>query len=308
MGKLRRHAPVALALILASVSSSCGVFSGLFLRTKPLFRHGKPLTGKQTLLVATRDQLSEQIASLYNPINSFQANVNMTPSIGSVYTQIKEIPEMRALILFRKPFDIRIQAFVPLAGTQYLDMVSNAEEFRVLLNTKNLFLHGLNSAPAMSKNKVENLRPAAFLSSLLIMPAEAGVESPVLTDMTDEDNALYELHFIRKLPNGDVSIGREIWFDRLDLSIVRQMVFDDSGTIVSDTHYARWTAYNGVLFPSHIDIQRPKEGYGVSMDITSLQMNKAFTDKQFLLDKPDGATLQEIGAQPKPETTKQGTK
>jgi hypothetical protein len=44
------------------------------------------------------------------------------------------------------------------------------------------------------------------------------------------------------------------------------------------------------------------------MDITSLQMNKAFTDKQFLLDKPDGATLQEIGAQPKPETTKQGTK
>lgn len=296
MGKLRRNAPVALALILASVSSSCSGLSRLFLHPMTLRHNGKLRTGKQTLLVATRDQLSQQIAGIYNPINSFQATVNMTPAIGSVYKgKIDEVPEVRALILFRKPADIRIQAQIPVVGTQYLDMVSNSLEFRVMLNTKNLFLHGLNSAPATAKEKIQNLRPAAFLSSMMIMPAESGVEFPSLTDMTDEDNALYVLHFIRKLPNGDVPVGRDVWFDRLNLSIVRQIVYDEQGSIVSDTHYGNWLPYNGVLFPSHIQIERPQEEYGVTMEIKSMQMNKALTDKQFLLEKPEGATLQEIG-------------
>lgn len=220
----------------------------------------------------------------------------MTPSVGSVYKgQINEIADVRAIILFRKPADIRIQAQAPVVRTQVLDMVSNGAQFDVYLNSKNLFIHGLNSAPAASKNKIENLRPAAFLSSLLIQPAEPGVEFASLTDLTDEDNALYVLHFIRRLANGNLLIGREVWFDRLDLSIVRQMVYDEAGSIVSDTHYAKWTPYNGVLFPAHIDIQRPREEYGVVLDIETMQMNKALTDAQFLLPRPEGSTLQEIG-------------
>jgi len=307
MSKLRRHVPVALALILASVSSSCGVLSGLFLRPRTILRHGKPAAAK--LLEATRDQLSERIASLYNPINSFQASITMTPSVGSVYKgQINEIADVRALILFRKPSDIRIQAQAPVVRTQVMDMVSNGTEFGVFLNSKNLFIHGLNSAPATSKNKIENLRPAAFLSSLLIMPAEAGIETPVLMDLTDEDNALYVLMFMRKLPDGELRVGRTVWFDRLDLSIVRQMVYDEQGSIVSDTHYGSpWKAYNGVLFPSHIDIQRNHEEYGVVMDIESMQMNKALTDAQFLLPQPEGSTLQEIGG-PSPADLKRDVK
>ena len=276
MSKLRRHVPVALALILASVSSSCGAFSWLFLRPRTILRNKKPAVAGQALLVATRDQLSERIASLYNPINSFQATITMTPSVGSVYKgQINEIADVRAIILFRKPSDIRIQAQAPVVHTQVMDMVSNGVEFQVLLNTKNLFIHGLNSAPATSKNKLENLRPAAFLSSLLIQPAEQGAEIPVLMDLTDEDNALYVLEFMRKTPEGAFRVGRTVWFDRLDLSIVRQMVYDEQDAIVSDTHYTSpWKVYNGVLFPSHIDIQRNKEEYGVVMDIEQMQMNK----------------------------------
>jgi hypothetical protein len=221
----------------------------------------------------------------------------MTPSTGSVYKgQMNEFVDFRAIILFRKPTDIRIQALAPVARTQVLDMVSNATDFRMFLNSKNLFIEGSNAAAANSKNKLENLRPAAFLSSLLIEPAESGVETPVITDLTDEDNALYVLIFIRKMPNGDLHAGREVWFDRLDLSIVRQMVFDDQDQIVSDTHYAKWTLYNGVAFPAHIDIQRPKDEYGVVLDIVNLQMNKALTDTQFTLARPEGSTLQTIGA------------
>ena len=301
MRKLRRHVPVALALTLASLSSSCSVFEGLFIKgPRKILRGGKLATGKQTLLTATRDQLSERISSLYAPINSFQATVNMTPSTGSVYKgQINEIVDVRAIILFRKPSDIRIQAQTPVVRTPALDMVSNATDFRMFINSRNLFIEGSNSAPTNSKNKYENLRPAAFLSSMLIQPTDFGSEIPVLMDLTDEDNALYMLMFMRKMADGDLRVGRTVWFDRLDLSIVRQMVYDVEGSETSDTHYAKWTPYNGVLFPSHIDIQRPKDEYGIVLDVEAMQMNKALTDAQFVLTQPEGSTLQEIGAPPK---------
>jgi outer membrane lipoprotein-sorting protein len=175
-------------------------------------------------------------------------------------------------------------------------MVSNGTNFRLYLSSKNLFVEGENSAPATSKNRIENLRPAAFLSSMLIMPPEPNVEIPVMTDLTDEDNALYGLTLITKAENGSLRATRQIWFDRLDLTIVRQMVYDEQVAIVSDTRYAKWTVYGGVSFPAHIEIQRDIDGYGVVMDIQQMQMNKAIPDDRFVLARPEGSTLQEIGA------------
>ncbi len=246
----------------------------------------------------------DRIGKTYNAITSFQATITMTPSVGSVYKgQITEIAGVRAYILFRKPADIRIQAQAPVVRTPVFDMVSNGTEFRLLVSTKNLFVEGLNSAPATSKNKIENLRPAAFLSSMLIMPTEAGVETPIMTDLTDEDNELYALTFVRKLPDGDLRASRMIWFDRTDLSIIRQIVFDDHGAIISNTRYANWTSYPSgagpaVFFPAHIDIQRPIDQYGVVMDIEQMQMNKLLNDAQFVLTRPDGSQLQQIGGTP----------
>jgi outer membrane lipoprotein-sorting protein len=287
-----RHVPVALALILGLTSTSC-------LYTKRvILRNGKKVTASTapTLLSSSRDALSMRIANLYNAINSFQATVDMTPSVGSVYTSsITEIKDVRAHILFRKPAEIRILGQLPVVRTTAFDMVSNGNDFRVFLVSKNLFIEGSNSAPATSKNKLENLRPEAFLSSLLIHPADPE-ESTALEDATDEDNALYYLHFIKKSADGTLMIARNVWFDRLDLSIVRQKVLDNSGEIISDTRYSKWKPYMGVMFPSHVDINRPKDGYGVVLDIIDMQMNTPLTDDKFVLDRPEGAQVRTIGA------------
>ncbi len=292
-----RHAPVALALILASLSSSCSP-AALFSRTRSIARHGKTALATQKLLVATRDQLNERISRMYNSINSFQATVDMTPSSGSVYLgKITEIADLRAFVLFRKPAEIRIQGQTPVIRTQAFDMVSNGTDFRFFLNSRNLFIEGANDAPAISKNKIENLRPNTFFSSMLIRPADDATESAALMDQTDEDNALYILLYVRKGAGGLLpAISRSVWFDRLDLSMVRQMVFDDDGNIVSDTRYSKWQPYNGVLFPAHIDINRPKDAYGVVMDVIDMKMNKTMTDDQFVLKRPDGAQMQVVGA------------
>jgi outer membrane lipoprotein-sorting protein len=292
MPNTRRHVPVALALFLGLTSTSC-------LYTKRvILRHGKKVSAgtAPVLLTSTRDELNTRIANIYNAIKSFQATVDMTPSIGSVYTSsITEIKDVRAHILFRKPAEIRILGQLPVVRSTAFDMVSNGADFKVFLNSKNLFIEGSNTAPAVSQNKLENLRPEAFLSSLLIRPAGPD-ETPVLEDQTDEDNALYILHYIKKAPDGPLMISRNVWFDRIDLSIVRQKVFNQAAETVSDTRYSKWQAYTGVMFPAHVDINRPKDGYGVVLDIVDMQMNAAVTDDKFVLNQPEGAQLRVIGA------------
>lgn len=293
MRRLRRDGPVALALILASLTSSCGIFNVLLFRKRPpVLRHGK---AGVALMTATQDELVARVNTIYGAINSFQATVEMTPSVGSVYgkTEIQEIPDVRAFILFRKPDDIRIQAQTPVVRTQAFDMASNGQTFHLFLNRSNVFYEGATNAPATSKNQFENLRPSVFLNSMLVRPPEND-EIPALTDLTDSENAFYVLQLIQKLDDGGLRVSRQIWFDRVDLTISRQMVFNEKGLIRSDTRYNRWQAYNGVQFASHIDISRPIDSFGAVLDITEMQMNQALSDDKFVLTQPEGSKLQVI--------------
>jgi outer membrane lipoprotein-sorting protein len=115
-------------------------------------------------------------------------------------------------------------------------------------------------------------------------------------DATDEDNALYILYFARVGPKGEfLGIARGVWFDRIDLSIVRQTVYDESGSLISDTRYSKWMSYGGVQFPAHIDINRDKDGYGVVLDIGEMQMNVNIPDIDFVLNQPEGYQLRTVG-------------
>ena len=78
------------------------------------------------------------------------------------------------------------------------------------------------------------------------------------------------------------------------MSQLQMKVYDESGTLVSDTRYSKWLDYNGVMFPSHIDINRPKDDYGVVLDITEMQMNVNLTDDKFVLSQPEGSQLKVI--------------
>ena len=288
MPDTHRHVPVALALILGLMSSSCLVSRRI------VNRHGKPVTAASApqLLKASRDQLNARIVDFYNSLMSFQATADLTPSVGSVYTgQITEIKDVRAYVLFRKPATIRIIGQYPVVRTTAFDMVSDGSRFKASLPDKSLFEIGDNDAPRTSKSKLENLRPQDFLSSMLIMPVDTAKEGTSLIDFIDEDNAFYVLNFVRQ---GEVM--RQVWFDRLDLTIVRQMVWNQpSGELVSDTRYSKWMQYGGVTFPAHIDINRPRDEYGVVLDVTDMKMNAPLADDKFVLNQPEGAQMREIG-------------
>ncbi len=281
--------------LLAIVLSTPGC---LWHRTKIVRGGGTAPKGVNVALMsATNDQLVQRLHKIYDSTLTFSATVDMTPATGSVYKgEITEYKDIRAYVLYRAPRDIRVIGLAPVVRTKVFDMVSSGQGFHILIPPKNRFVEGRNDTPAVSKNSIENLRPDAFLEAMLIRPPEPQ-ETPLLVDATDEQNAQYVMVLITKDPAGKLTVTRTIFFDRTNLSISRQRKYDASGTIVSDTKYQTWKNFRGgVPFPTFIDITRPKDGYGVTMNLVKLDMNTGISDEKFVLAKPEGVQMQVIGA------------
>jgi hypothetical protein len=49
-------------------------------------------------------------------------------------------------------------------------------------------------------------------------------------NLTDEDNAVYILHFVRQQPDGEILPSRSVWFSRINLHMARQLVYDPRAT------------------------------------------------------------------------------
>lgn len=292
--------PIAIALMLV-----LALAPGCVVRRRVISRQTAPGSPPRQLATASRDELIRRVRLNYEAVKSLTATADMTPALGSVYKgEITEYKDVRAYLLFRKPMSIRIIGLYPVVRSKAFDMVSDGTAFRIFIPSKNRFIEGRNDAPAASKNSLENLRPEAFLEALLIPPPSAD-EDAVLEDATDEDEALYILHLIRKTPAGNLMLSRNIWFDRLTLRIVRQKAFDSDGNIVSDTRYKDWKIVSGVSFPETIDINRPKDGYGVVMTMIKLEMNTPTPNEKFVLEQPEGSQLQLIGNTGSVETIKE---
>lgn len=250
------------------------------------------------LLSATKDELIERVHRIADPLESFTMKMEMSPSVGSLYVgEVKDYATLGGYILFRKPDGIRILGLDPVLGSTVFDMVSLAETFRIHIPSKNRFIEGRNDAPAASKKQFENLRPVAFLTSLMIQPPDAKADIALLEEDTNEREAVYILLIIRR-GTDEPWLVRTLHFDRRNLEIVRQKTFDSAGSVLSDTKYSSWKDYAGFSFPSEIDIKRPQDHYEVVLNVLSLKINSAdVTPEKFVLNQPPGTELQELSKQ-----------
>ncbi len=283
------------------VIASALILGGCFKTTRPLTYGSAPLPPHVApfLLTSTTEDLNSWIANIYNATHSFEATTDMTARSGSVYRSfaVTELTEsFTAYILFRKASDIRVLGKAPIYGTMF-DMTSTGSEFRMSLPTKHLFVTGSDSTPEEpSSNTLENLRPNTLLAAILIRPADLATERIHIEDDTYVNHSWYILHFTRKGPDDTDLPDRSVWFDRLNLRVIRQRIFDNDGLIVSDTKYDKWQPYDGVMFPTHIDASFKKAGYGVMINTNSLKMNSAPGDEKFAQAQPPGSTLKVLGS------------
>jgi hypothetical protein len=80
--------------------------------------------------------------------------------------------------------------------------------------------------------------------------------------------------------------------------MAREIIFDPAGNILTDARFSDWKNFDNVPFPNHIEINRPRDEYGVVIDLVKLDVNKGVPDDQFALPQPEGTTLQMIGPPP----------
>ena len=287
-----RRAPLSILLICLI---SWGLSSCLA-RRRLITRKATGGKAAANLLVADQASLIETIAKHYNAVHDFSATVDMTPALGTAEkSQITEYKDVTGYILFRKPAQIHIIGLYPVIRSKAFDMASTGADFKLYLPSRNLFLAGSNEIGKPSANKIENLRPQYFLDAMLVRPVDAAENKILMTNMTDEDGAYYILHEIRQAANGNLQMHRTLWFNRLDLLLARQLIFDAVGNILTDSRYSEWKPWDNVPFPKHIDFNRPQDGIGVVLDIRKMDINKGVPDDKFVLTQPEGTKLQIVG-------------
>jgi outer membrane lipoprotein-sorting protein len=290
MMPIRRLAPSILVLcLICAATSSCVARRRLIPRA----------VSSKPLLVADLPTLLSVVRKQFDAIHDFSASVDMVPALGTTEkNHITEYKDVRAYIRFRKPSDIRLIALMPVVRGTMFDMVSDGADFKLYIPSKGRFIVGRNAVQELSPNKLENLRPQHFLDALVVQPVDAKTGKVVLENFTDQDNAYYIVHEVRELADGSLQLKRTIWISRLDLTIARQMIFDEAGNPLTDARYSQWHSYDNVPFPKHIEIDRPRDEYAMVLDLVKLELNKGIANDQFVLDQPEGTTLQTVGPPP----------
>ncbi|MGA2039422.1 MAG: hypothetical protein ABSH42_09105 [Bryobacteraceae bacterium] len=289
--RFRRH--VAAAVLVCAMSMG---FSSCLARRRLIVRKGSNAT--QPLLVADQAALLEALSRQYRAVHDFSATVDMVPALGSAEkSKITEYKDVRAYILFRQPSHIRIIGLYPVVRNKAFDMTSDGARFELFVPSRDAFIEGGNEIVQRSENKIENLRPQHFVDALMVRPVDPATDKVLLENFTDEDLAVYIMLVVRD-DHGVLRLERSIWFSRVNLEIVRQVLFDAAGNILTDARYSDWKSYDKVAFPKHVEINRPQDEYGVVIDIVKMDINKGVTDDKFVLEQPPGTTLRVLGQPP----------
>jgi hypothetical protein len=268
-----------------------------------LFRshHPQVLLSNTPLKTATLEQLVNIINTEASKIHTLSATVDITASTGgSKKGKITEYKEIKGYILVQQPNMLRMVGLMPIVRNRAFDMVSNGTTFKLWVPPKNKFIVGSNNVVRPSPQPLENLRPQHIYDALLLHPIDRSHDIAVL----EQDNRTvidsktrkpvlepdYVVDVIRRA--GDSwYLSRKITFSRLDLMPIRQRVYDRNGYLATDATYFGFRNYNGLTFPSVINIWRPQEEYSVNLKIEKMSINQPLTEDQFVLNQPPGSEL-----------------
>jgi outer membrane lipoprotein-sorting protein len=252
------------------------------------------------LRTATKPDLVGYINSEAAKVQSMQATVDIDTSVGGAKKgQVTEYEQIRGFVLARKPEMLRMIGLYPIVRNRAFDMVSDGHDFKLWIPTKNRFVVGRNDVASPNPDQpLENLRPQIIYEALLlheISPGDTAVLENGTETIFDEKGRPHEqpdyvIDVIRT--RGDDSwLSRKIIFSRLDLRPNRQLIYDEAENIVTDARYTDYKDYDGLSFPSKIEIKRPQEEYDITLTILKPGLNQTLTDEKFVLEQPAGAQV-----------------
>lgn len=284
-------------------------FSGLILAALLLATPGclvqrvTRVHGPDQTIPARDASLAELVAKINawsDPIHTLTATVDLEPTAGSVYSGvIKQYHDVKGFVLLEKPSTIRLLGQAPVVRTNIFDMVSNGEEFRLSIPSKQKFIIGKTTFRRPAKNALENLRPQHISQALIVPPIDGEHETPsfrVEDQSRTQRRRYYVVYIVEASGDRHATLRRKIWFDRADLELVRMQFYEPDGTYTEDVRYSYYQDFQGVHFPTHIEVSRPAEDYEVAITIEKAQFNEAIPPEKFDLKMPEGAELIDLSA------------
>jgi hypothetical protein len=230
-------------------------------------------------------------------IRTLVATVDLEPTAGSVYSGvIKEYHDVKGFILFQKPALIRMVGQAPIIRTQIFDMTSDGKEFRVYVAPKEKFIVGNTESTRPAKNSLENLRPQHIVEALLVPPLDPARENYFREEGEENGRRYYVLTVLEPGADRELSLRRKVWFDRTDLAITELQVYGAQGAYSEDVRYAQYQDFEGVRYPTRIQIRRPIEDYRLTISILKATFNQPIEPEKFELEKPKNAELVDLTA------------
>lgn len=271
--------------------------TGCLFRTRPV----EDRYSKTPLKDATQQQLIDIINQQAETIQSLKATMDIDTSAGGAKKgRVTDYKEIRGYVLARKPAELHMIGLMPIVRTTAFDMVSEGDQFKLWIPPKNRFVMGLNSIPTPNTDQpMENIRPQNFYDALLIPPINPETEIAVRENgyetLHDAKGHVilqgdYELIIIRKEGTGGL-LSRKIIFGRTDLKPHQQFIYDANANVATDARYAEYKDFNGVSYPSRIEVYRPQEEYDITLNMLKVEINTPLKDDQFVLEQPAGADV-----------------
>ncbi len=288
---IRRLLPIS-SVILALLTTGC------------LFRSHKVSNrlSSAVLKTASQAELIDLVNRQAAQIRTLNATVDIRTSVGGQKKgKVTDYTEIRGYILAEKPAMLRMIGLFPVVRNRAFDMVSNGQTFQLYVPTKNKVIEGRNDIIKPNPSQpLENIRPQHIFDALLFREIDPQNEVAVLEGSTEQvtdpkthkpvEQANYILDVIRKDQQGWY-MARKMFFERVDLTPYRQVIYDRQGNIATIADYADFKDHNGASFPNRIEISRPQEEYDIGLSVVSLRLNEPLKPEQFVLNPPAGVQV-----------------
>ncbi len=287
--------------MLLPVSAAALWLTGCFKHTRILERPQRP----SIVISSSAAQLIQALDERYAAIHSLSATVLIRASVGGASKgKVTDYTSLRGYILLRQPDMLRVLGLLPVVETRAFDMASNGKTFTLLIPPRSEAITGSGEVGKPSPNALMNLRPAVFFDSMLIRPVgkdelvyvtnNSRVERDPRTKHLVEDPD-YDLGILRRQGDSQQLVpARVIHISRTDLLPFQQDEYDRHGTLATRTLYTEYQTFEQIPYPTHIVIERPIDGYQITLTIQKLTFNRPLANDQFQLKIPAGTKIKRL--------------
>jgi outer membrane lipoprotein-sorting protein len=280
---------VAMALCVLLTLSGCGVKRTVKVQVSQKVLQAKTATIDE--LLGILDTQASKVVSL----SSTTLKISFT-SGNSDSGNLQEYRSAPGYILLQRPDRIRLNVQNPLTKTTIIELASSGDDFEVWYPRENKFYTGKNSArdleiEGQTGTPAFGARPIHIYQAIL--PEALHLAGPGMRVVMDEDQdsvtKYYVLRIFKEAAPPRLIPVRSVWIDRSDLTVARQIFYEEGGQVASRISYLRMTTVQGLPLPLALRIERPLDGYMIDMEFKTWNVNPNLPADGFVLIPPAGA-------------------